>query len=189
MTRIVAGTAGGRTLAVPPRGTRPTSERVREAIFSRLDHYDVVSGAVVLDLFAGSGALGLEASSRGAAAVTLVDLSRGAIDVCRRNVDSLGLSGVRTVMDRAERFVATPPPAPWDLVFIDPPYDLPEIAVDGLLAALAEPGAVADGAVVVVERSKRSAPPALPVGWETLAHKDYGETSVWYVGPELDEPA
>ena len=107
MTRIVAGRAGGRSLKVPPKGTRPTSDRVREAMFSRLEHYDVVDGARVLDLFAGSGALGLEAASRGAAAVVLVDASRQAADVCRANAATTGLTAVVTVVvDRAERVVA-----------------------------------------------------------------------------------
>ena len=83
MTRIVAGTVGGRVLQVPRAGTRPTSERVREALFSRLEHLDVVDGARVLDLYAGSGALGIEAASRGAAHVTLVESARDAADVCR----------------------------------------------------------------------------------------------------------
>lgn len=191
MTRIVAGRAGGRSLKVPPRGTRPTSDRVREAMFSRLEHYDVVDGARVLDLFAGSGALGLEAASRGAAAVLLVDASRQAADVCRGNTAAAGLADVVTVVvDRAERVVAHPPAQPWDLVLVDPPYDLPDATVDALLEALAVEGALAPGAVVVVERSRRSAPPTWPAGWSEIAHKDYGETSVWYGGPDgEDTPA
>nr|BFF20984.1 hypothetical protein GCM10025730_45050 [Promicromonospora thailandica] len=106
MSRIVAGVVGGRSIAVPAKGTRPTSDRVREAVFSRLEHLDVLDGARVLDLYAGSGALGLEAASRGAAAVTLVDSARPATDVARRNVTTLGLAGVRVVTDTAERFAA-----------------------------------------------------------------------------------
>src|SRR5699024_5956386 len=105
VTRIVAGTVGGRVLQVPRSGTRPTSERVREALFSRLEHLDVVDGARVLDLYAGSGALGIEAASRGAAQVTLVEAARDAADVCRRNVTSLGLgAAVQVVAEKAERF-------------------------------------------------------------------------------------
>ena len=92
MTRIVAGSAKGRTLAVPKSGTRPTSERVREALFSRLDHMNVLDGAVVLDLYAGTGALGLEALSRGAATATLVEKAAGAARVATSNVRSTGLS-------------------------------------------------------------------------------------------------
>lgn len=183
MTRIVAGTAGGRTIQVPARGTRPTSDRVREAVFSRLDHWDVLDGARVLDLFAGSGALGLEAASRGAVAVVLVEAARAAADVARRNVRALGLPGVVVEQGRAERFVATAPTLPWDVVFLDPPYDLADDVVDAILADLARPGALNDGAVVVVERSARSAAPRWPTTWEELARRDYGETSVHYGGP------
>ncbi len=120
MTRIVAGDLRGRTLHVPPRGTRPTSERVREALFAALEHRDAVAGLQVLDLYAGSGALGLEAASRGAAHVTLVDAARGAADVCRRNVRELGLSArARVVVEPAERFVARQPAGRFGLALLD----------------------------------------------------------------------
>ena len=178
MTRVVAGTAGGRTLRVPSKGTRPTSDRVREALFSRLEHLGVVRGARVLDLYAGSGALGIEAASRGAAAVTLVDSARAAVDVCRRNVATLGLPGVDVVAQRAERFVATPVAAGWDLVLVDPPYELSEDELAEVLAGLA--GSLADGAVVVVERSSRTPEPAWPTGLERTDRRAYGETVVWF---------
>lgn len=178
MTRIVAGTAGGRTLQVPRRGTRPTSERVREALFSRLEHLGVVSGARVLDLYAGSGALGLEAASRGALAVTLVESSRDAADVCRRNVAALGLRGVVVVAERAERFVQRRPAAPWDLVLVDPPYDVAEADLGTVLADVAPD--VADDGVLVVERSSRSPEPTWPPGWEGVERRAYGETVVWF---------
>lgn len=178
MTRIVAGTAGGRTLQVPRRGTRPTSERVREALFSRLEHLGVVSGARVLDLYAGSGALGLEAASRGALAVTLVESSRAAADVCRRNVAALGLRGVVVVAERAERFVQRRPAAPWDLVLVDPPYDVAEADLGTVLADVAPD--VADDGVLVVERSSRSPEPTWPPGWEGVERRAYGETVVWF---------
>ncbi|WP_426309059.1 16S rRNA (guanine(966)-N(2))-methyltransferase RsmD [Cellulosimicrobium sp. E-16] len=208
MTRIVAGTVGGRTLQVPPRGTRPTSERVREAIFSRLEHLGVVDDAHVLDLYAGSGALGLEAASRGAADVTLVDSARVAADVARRNVAALGLSGVRVVAQPAETFVAgvaaeatqraalggadgTPAGraghGPYHLVLVDPPYDVTAEALERVLAHLAVPGVLDPAAVVVVERSTRTPEPTWPTGWELVAHKDYGETAVYFVGPELPD--
>lgn len=189
MTRIVAGVAGGRTLAVPERGTRPTSERVREALFSRLESYGVLRGARVLDLFAGSGALGLEAASRGASEVTLVERARPAAEVARRNIRTLGLPGTHLVVDRAERFVATPPAEPWDLVLIDPPYDIVETTIVTILDALAAQGTLSVGAVVVIERSRRSPESTWPAGWELLASKRYGDTTLWFVGPELpDEP-
>ena len=188
MTRIVAGSAGGRALHVPVKGTRPTSERVREALFSRLEHLGVVDGARVLDLFAGSGALGLEAASRGAVAVTLVEAARAAADVCRRNVDRVGLDGVEVVVERVERFVQRAVTEPWDLVLIDPPYELGEEALAELLgtlsgAAVASGGAgirLARDAVVVVERSSRSPEPGWPPGLERLDRRTYGETVVWF---------
>lgn len=204
MTRIVAGSVGGRSIAVPAKGTRPTSDRVREAIFSRLEHLDVLDGARVLDLYAGSGALGLEAASRGATAVTLVDSARPAADVARRNVAALGLTGVRVTTETAERFAAalatqaagsgsvsgTGTGAPGlDLVFLDPPYDLAEDALVLVLTHLATPGVLADGAVVVVERSTRTPEPAWPAGLTSFARKDYGETAVYYAEPAHAEPA
>jgi 16S rRNA (guanine966-N2)-methyltransferase len=187
MTRIVAGSVGGRTLRVPPRGTRPTSERTREAIFSRLTHDSVLDRARVLDLYAGSGALGIEAASRGAAAVTLVDSARVAADAARHNVRALGLGAVvRVVSDDAGRFaaaLAAAPAQPFDLVFLDPPYDPAEPALAGVLASLAAPGVLAADAVVVVERSTRSAEPSWPDGLALLARKGYGETAVYYAEP------
>ncbi|MCA5893670.1 16S rRNA (guanine(966)-N(2))-methyltransferase RsmD [Isoptericola sp. NEAU-Y5] len=188
MTRIVAGTFGGRTIAVPAQGTRPTSERVREAIFSRLVHLDVLDGARVLDLYAGSGALGLEAASRGAAEVVLVESARKAADVARRNVVSLGLRDVvHVVADTVERFAAqaaaAPGARPYDLVFLDPPYDLADDVLVAVLGHLATPGLLDDGAVVVVERSTRSPEPAWPSGLAPFSRKDYGETAVHYAEP------
>jgi 16S rRNA (guanine966-N2)-methyltransferase len=183
MTRIVAGSAGGRTLQVPPKGTRPTSDRVREALFSRLEHLGALPHARVLDLYAGSGALGLEAASRGAASVTLVESARVAADVCRRNAATLGLADTVTVaVERVERFVARPVVAPWDLVLVDPPYDVPEDELAAMLGDLA--GALAADAVLVVERSTRSPEPTWPTGVERLDDRTYGETRVWFAQPE-----
>ena len=163
MTRIVAGAMGGRRIEVPRSGTRPTSERVREALFARLDHYGVLDGARVLDLCAGSGALGLEAASRGAGDVTLVDSSRTATDTCRRNIRALGLGGVSAVTAKAAAFLAGPAGAPADLVLIDPPYELSEEELTAILTALvrSEDPWLAPRAVDVVERSTRS-PSAVP---------------------------
>ena len=183
MTRVVAGTAGGRTLRVPPKGTRPTSDRVRVALFSRLDHLGVLRGARVLDLYAGSGALGIEAASRGAAAVTLVDSARAATDVCRRNVAALGLTAVDVVTQRAERFVQSPVGAPWDLVLVDPPYELPEPELAAVLEGLAGEGRLTAHAVVVVERSSRTPEPAWPEGLQRTDRRAYGETVVWFACP------
>ncbi len=168
-------------LQVPGKGTRPTSERVREALFSRLEHLDVVDGARVLDLYAGSGALGLEAASRGAAAVVLVESARQAADVCRRNAAALGLPGVRVAAERVLTHVQRPTGEAVDLVLVDPPYDLPEDELTAVLEALV-PRLDARG-VVVVERSSRSPEPTWPAGLRRDDQRRYGETVVWFAEP------
>ncbi|WP_460936350.1 16S rRNA (guanine(966)-N(2))-methyltransferase RsmD [Phycicoccus ginsengisoli] len=190
MTRIISGRAGGQRLATPQgQGTRPTSDRVREALFSRLEHLDVLRGARVLDLYAGSGALGLEAASRGAASVLLVESDRAAAAVARRNVAALGIPGTSVRHATVARTLAAPPPTAFTLVFSDPPYDLPEEALAGDLALLADPGWLAPDALVVVERSSRSAEPRWPGGWEPEGERRYGETTVWFAGPRHPEGA
>jgi len=177
VTRVVAGSVGSRTLAVPPSGTRPTSERVREALFSRLEHLDAVEDARVLDGYAGSGALGLEAASRGAAHVVLVEWGKAAAEVCRKNVAALGLRDrVDVVRERVEAYVARPAAAPWDLVLLDPPYDVPDATLAEVLAALVP--ALTVESVVVVERSTRSAAPPWPDGMHGFDTRAYGETAV-----------
>lgn len=185
MTRIVAGLAGGRPLVVPATGTRPTSDRVREALFSRLAHLDALDDARVLDLYAGSGALGLEAVSRGAASAVLVDHAKPAVAACRRNVAALGLPGVAVAADRALPYLQRRRPlADLDLVFLDPPYDLSDDDLALVLAALVPH--LASGALVVVERSSRSAEPVWPTGEVVLHREDerrYGETVLWFAAP------
>jgi 16S rRNA (guanine966-N2)-methyltransferase len=191
VTRIVAGTARGRVLHVP-RGaaTRPTSDRVREALFSRLDHEGAVEGARVLDLFAGSGALGLEAASRGAAHVLLVDSAAAAVAACRRNVSALGLGGVEVRRSTAAALLTSPLALPYDVVLLDPPYDLPESELTAALDALVEGGWLAEPAVVVVERSARSPEPAWPDGLLRFDDRRYGETRLWFAEPPAPpEPA
>lgn len=179
MTRIIAGTAGGRELRTPAgRGTRPTSDRVREALFSALEARDALTGARVMDLYAGSGALGLEAASRGADEVTLVESDRAAASVIRDNAGRLGLRATVLPMTVAAALAGTP--RELDLVFLDPPYDLSEEALAGDLEALASRGWLADDALVVVERSKRSAEPRWPERLVPERLKKYGETVIWY---------
>jgi len=183
VTRIIAGFAGSLRLAVPPAGTRPTSDRVREAIFSALDARGVLPGARVLDLYAGSGALGLEAASRGASEVVLVERAKAAADVCRRNATAVA----RAVRRRAPRIrveVRSVPtylesaPGGIDLAFIDPPYDLGERELARDLRLLAPK--LAEHATVVVERSSRSPEPAWPNGIAPERRRDYGETTLWW---------
>jgi 16S rRNA (guanine966-N2)-methyltransferase len=183
--RIVGGAAGGRRIAVPPgRGTRPTSDRTREALFSALDALTDLDGAHVLDLYAGSGAVGLEAVSRGAAHAFLVESDRGALTVLRRNVAGLGLAGVVAATGAVERFAATAPPAaaapPYHLVFADPPYALTADALAGVLTDLAANGWLAPGAVVVVERSSRDPDWEWPSPLVALRSRRYGEATLWY---------
>lgn len=184
MTRIISGRAGGRRIQTPPgSGTRPTSDRVREALFSRLEHLDVIQGANVLDLYAGSGALGLEAASRGAASVLLVESARGAAAVARRNVADLGLPGVTVRVDTVERALLSGP-APtigrYDLVLADPPYDVTEDALGDVLQLLLAHEWLSPDALVVVERSARSPEPRWPAGLEEAGERRYGETKMWF---------
>ncbi|HEU5223544.1 MAG TPA: 16S rRNA (guanine(966)-N(2))-methyltransferase RsmD [Candidatus Lumbricidophila sp.] len=190
MTRIISGFAGSLALKVPKAGTRPTSDRVREAIFSSLDAIDAIHGARVLDLYAGSGALGLEALSRGAATVTLVERGKDAADICRANTRAV-LAGVRDrtpgevrVEHRSVRLFLEGAAGAWDLVFIDPPYDLDEAALAGDLALLAP--LLADDAMVMVERSSRSPEPSWPTGIALERRRDYGETTLWWAERPAD---
>ena len=186
MTRIISGSAGGRRLRTPPgSSTRPTSDRVREALFSRLEHRGLLEDTRVLDLYAGSGALGLEAASRGAAEVVLVESQRGAAAAIRANIAAVGHPAVRLVVDTVERVLGSGPSGgtPFDLVLLDPPYDLTEEALAVVLAALVEQGWLAPEAFVVVERSTRSPQPRWPAGLELSGEKRYGETAMWFAEP------
>ncbi len=186
MTRIISGAAGGRRLRTPPgSSTRPTSDRVREALFSRLEHRGLLEGANVLDLYAGSGALGLEAASRGAALVVLVESHQAAAKVIRSNVGVVGHPAVRVLTDTVERALNAGPPGDtrMDLVLIDPPYDVSEDALAAVLSALVERRWLAPDAFVVVERSSRSPQPTWPEGLELSGEKRYGETAVWFAEP------
>jgi 16S rRNA (guanine966-N2)-methyltransferase len=180
VTRIVAGSAGGRRLAVPPgERTRPTSDRAREALFGTLSGLLDLDGARVLDLYAGSGAVGLEAVSRGAAAALLVDADARAAATARDNARALGLDDRATVRrDRVSR-VLSGPAEPYDLVFADPPYALADDELAAVLTLLA-PGWLAPGAVLVVERSSRGAGPRWPERVESLKERRYGEGTLWY---------
>lgn len=179
MTRIIGGRVGGRTIAVP-RGaaTRPTSDRVREALFSMLVARDVIAGARVLDLYAGSGALGLEAVSRGAASADLVEADRPTARLIERNARDLGIPArVHAMTVRA--FARRPVVAPADLVLADPPYPLAEADLAADLAALVDGGWLAPGALLVLERSSRSPEPCWPDGMTATGSRRYGETTLW----------
>lgn len=180
MTRIIAGSAGGRRISAPRGdGTRPTSDRVREALFASVTaELGTLSGTRVLDLYAGSGALGLEALSRGAAHALLIESDRRAASVIRDNVAALGFTGAQVAQQRVEPVLARRPPHPYNLLFADPPYAVPEGEVHTALA-LATEWLVA-GALVVVERSARDAPLTWPPGFHSLRVRRYGDTALWY---------
>jgi 16S rRNA (guanine966-N2)-methyltransferase len=192
VTRIIGGAARGRRLRTPPgNATRPTADRVREALFSALEsELGTLSGLHVLDLFAGSGAVGLEARSRGAASVVLVESDRATAGVIRQNAKELGFDQVRVDVARAERWVdhadqadqadQADPSARFDVVYADPPYPMSTADVSALLGRLAASGRLADDAVVVVERSRRGEGWVWPIGLEGVREKRYGETMLLY---------
>jgi len=184
VTRIIAGLAGGRRLAVPPgRSTRPTSDRTREGLFGTVTAISGgLDGAAVLDLFAGSGAVGLEALSRGAADVLLVESDARAAQVIRKNIAAVGLPGARLLTDRVERVLTRGPgdAAPRDFVFADPPYATADAEVSAALSALLAGGWLAPAAVVAVERATRSGPQQWPAGYAADRARRYGEATLWY---------
>jgi 16S rRNA (guanine966-N2)-methyltransferase len=184
VTRIISGLAGGRRISTPPGGaTRPTSERGREALFSRLEHLDVVHQAKVLDLYAGSGALGLEAASRGAFSVLLVESDWAAVATIRKNIAKLALPGVSVRADTVERALLAGPggqDARCDLVLADPPYDVTEQALCDVLTLLVTHQWLSEDAFVVVERSARSPEPRWPQGLDGAGERRYGDTKMWF---------
>ncbi|MCW2501033.1 MAG: putative methylase [Frankiales bacterium] len=174
MTRVIAGSAGGRRLVVPSGSlTRPTSDRAREGLFSTLQSLIDLEGAAVLDLYAGSGALGLEALSRGAGRATLVDDDPRALAAMRTNAQELELPATVVEAD-VGRFLQGDV-APYDVLLLDPPYD---VDVDPVLAALLP--WVGPDAVVMVERRTRGPVPTPPRELRELRSRRYGEATLWY---------
>jgi 16S rRNA (guanine966-N2)-methyltransferase len=194
MTRVIAGAAGGRRLAVP-RGTttRPTSDRAREGLFSSVaSELGGLDGKRVLDLYAGSGAVGLEALSRGASQVLLVESDARAAAVIKANIAAVALPGATVVTDRVERRLARPPQREigtdgaqdgqkegYDLAFADPPYAVTDEAVTRVLTQLAA-GWLSAGALVVIERATRSGALDWPPGYLPGKSRRYGEATFWY---------
>lgn len=182
MTRIIAGRAGSITLDVPDAGTRPTSDLVRESLFGALESAEALQGAAVLDLYAGSGALGLEAVSRGAASLDLVEKSPRATAIVERNAAKVAKSvgpdaAIRVHRSAVSAFLGGAR-GPYDLVFIDPPYDLPEEQLTYALHLLTP--SLGPAATVVIERAGRSPRPELPDGLVHVRHKRYGDTVLWW---------
>jgi len=182
VTRIIGGTAGGRRISAP-RGvqTRPTSDRVREALFSAIESWcGSLQGLRFLDLYAGSGAVGLEAWSRGAGVVTLVESDRRTAALIGENARSIGFAKANVISAAVGSVLVKPPAAPYDVAFLDPPYPLPDDAVADDLKALAGTDWLVPGALVVVERSSRSPEPAWPDGFDDTRERKYGETTLWF---------
>jgi 16S rRNA (guanine966-N2)-methyltransferase len=183
VTRIVAGSLGGRRLTVPAgRRTRPTSDRVREALFNTLATLTDLVGARFLDLFAGSGAVGLEALSRGAAHVLLVESHPRAVRAARANIELVGArQQVRLVTASVGATLAQGTDEPYDVVFADPPYDdLPGDQLAAMQQAILDGGWLASDGLVVLERPTRSAPPEWVKSVTEVRRRRYGETTLWY---------
>lgn len=200
MSRIIAGRARGRRLTMPGHHqTRPTTDRVREALFSALVSWTdgqelgperALESFSFLDLYAGSGAVGLEAASRGAAPVWLVEADRRTADVARANATELGLDA-RVQAAKAETFVGGVATQAFDLVWADPPYDLPAEALDAVIALVVDRGWLAPHGLVVLERSSRTPAPRWPDVLGDRWERRYGETTLHFAtwtDPTEDTP-
>ena len=174
--RVISGRFKGAALATPKTGTRPTTDRTKEAIFSHLDSWGVLGDARVLDLFAGTGALGIEALSRGARELVAVESSRPAAALIAKTFAQL---------QKAEQ-VTGGFGEPFDVIFIDPPYAYGTDECNQLLADLAAGSAANTNTVIMLERSVRSEDPQAPEGWKITESRNYGETAVFYI--EAIEP-
>ena len=189
--RVISGRFKGVALTTPKAGTRPTTDRTKEAIFSHLDSWGVLDDARVLDLFAGTGALGIEALSRGARELVAVESSAPAAALIAQTLTALkhnrswelGMSA-RVIKARAEKYAACASAvAPFDVIFIDPPYAFETNDCNQLLADLASRELTSSNTVIILERSTRSEEPTAPENWEITDRRDYGETAVYYIEP------
>ena len=189
--RVISGRFKGVALTTPKVGTRPTTDRTKEAIFSHLDSWGVLDDARVLDLFAGTGALGIEALSRGARELVAVESSAPAAALIAQTLTALkhnrswelGMSA-RVIKARAEKYAACASAvAPFDVIFIDPPYAFETNDCNQLLADLASRELTSSNTVIMLERSTRSEEPTAPENWEITDRRDYGETAVYYIEP------
>jgi 16S rRNA (guanine966-N2)-methyltransferase len=181
---VIAGEAGGRRLQVPPgNNTRPTSDRAKEGLLSTWQSLlgAPLNGERILDLYAGSGAVGLEALSRGASHTLLVEADPRAARTIRENVRSLGLPGAEVRSGKAEQIIQTSAPAnPYDIVFLDPPYRVTDHDLREILLTLRSGGWLAPEAIVTVERSTRGGEFGWPDGFEAIRSRRYGEGTFWY---------
>jgi 16S rRNA (guanine966-N2)-methyltransferase len=181
VSRIISGLAGSIKLKTAAKSTRPTSDRVKESLFAKLENLDVLEGAKVLDLYAGSGALGLEAASRGAAEVILVEKDKAATEVIKENIrlvsKPIGSAALITLQSKEVRKFLSQLAASYDLVFIDPPYELGNAEISENLTSLSQN--LTKGALVIVERSSRTGDFEIPNGFELDEKKVYGDTAVY----------
>jgi 16S rRNA (guanine966-N2)-methyltransferase len=180
MTRLISGLAGGRRLKVPPSGVRPTGDRAREGLFNSLSTLVDLEGAAVLDLYAGSGALGLEALSRGARTVVFVESAPRVLPILKANLAAVGLSGGRVLAGSVPTVVAGAPPVRFDVVLADPPYATPAHEVQDVLRALVSGDWLAPDAVLVVERPSREETWEWPTPLIALRDRRYGEALLRY---------
>lgn len=196
MTRVIAGRARGRPLRVPPRGTRPTSDRVRESLFASVESRLLGSGrtwadVAVCDAYAGSGAVAIEAWSRGCPRTVAIEQAKEAVRVIEANIASVGARGdVRVIANSAQTAFAKPPvDGPVDVMFLDPPYDVPAQAVSAAVQAAQRNGWLAPEAWVIIERSARAPESPFPVGASIgeVVQRRYGESVLWYGRVIADE--
>ena len=185
MTRIIAGEAKGRRLTVPKRGTRPTSDRVRESLFSAVSAHLLKVGInwtelSALDLYAGTGALGLEALSRGAHRVVLIERARAAGEVIEANINAVALPGAQLLIGDVSVVIELLGAPPFGLVFVDPPYEVGSPEITTVLMLLENKGLLAAGALVVVERPAGEGLAPLPASWQILQQRRHGDTTLWY---------
>ena len=183
--RIVAGTAKGVRLARVPRGVRPLSDRAREGVFSSIGP-DLIDGAAVVDLFAGTGAIGIEALSRGAARATFVDRSAGAVASIRRNLELARVGErARVVTSEVGRFLTRNDNSsgPFDLAFCDPPYELGGAELDAVLRELADGRVGGHASTIVLTRGRQSSTPVIPLHWAIAKELRYGDSLVILIRP------
>lgn len=183
--RIIAGLAKGRTLSSVAGATRPTSDRAREGLFSSLvSEFGDFVGIHFLDLFAGSGAIGLEALSRGASVVHAVEKNESACKTISSNFDLVSKSKVAGAFHlyamSAQRFADGPPPTQYDIVYVDPPYDFSEAELLKCLVSLRAGGFLKMDAMVAVEKASKSASLTWPNGYESLRERGYGQALIYY---------
>jgi 16S rRNA (guanine966-N2)-methyltransferase len=204
LSRIIAGSRGGQRIVMPPGDrTRPTTDRVREALFSTITAWagraaepveQSLSGMAFCDLYAGSGAVGLEAASRGATRVLLIERDPRTAQLCRRNAEALGLA-VDVVISPVEQMLKKPPARLFDIVFADPPYELDAATVSAQIEQLVVNSWVDRGSLIVVERSRRTPQLVWPDAAAKRWSRAYGETILCFgaleeksVGPVEEEP-